>query len=74
MTETSPISTQTLPSDSLKQKTETVGKVHPHVQVKIVNDAGEVVNVGERGELCTRGYSVMKGYFNNIKGNYYKLT
>ena len=74
MTETSPISTQTSPSDSIVQKTETVGRVHPNVEVKIVDKDGKVVKFGERGELCTRGYSVMKGYYNNFKGNSYILT
>jgi fatty-acyl-CoA synthase len=66
MTETSPVSTQTRPDDSLEQRTSTVGQVHPHVEVKVVDPAtGATVRRGERGELCTRGYSVMLGYWEN---------
>ncbi|WP_436776181.1 AMP-binding protein [Yinghuangia sp. YIM S09857] len=64
MTETSPVSTQTRVDDSLAQRVSTVGAVHPHVEIKVVApDSGEVVPRGEAGELCTRGYSVMKGYW-----------
>src|SRR5438874_3779729 len=66
MTETSPVSTQTVPEDSLAHRVSTVGRVHAPVEVKIVAPAtGQVVPVGETGELCTRGYSVMLGYWNN---------
>ncbi|HEY6934782.1 MAG TPA: AMP-binding protein, partial [Marmoricola sp.] len=60
MTETSPVSCQTLSDDDLERRTETIGKVHPHVEIKIVDPGtGETVERGEPGELCTRGYSVM---------------
>ena len=67
MTETSPVSTQTLPDDSLHHRTATVGRVHPHVEVRIaaVDDPDATVERGETGELCTRGYSVMTGYWND---------
>jgi fatty-acyl-CoA synthase len=66
MTETSPVSTQTRPDDSLEKRTSTVGRVHPHVEVKVVDPAtGATVRRGEKGELCTRGYSVMLGYWEN---------
>jgi fatty-acyl-CoA synthase len=64
MTETSPVSTQTRADDDLEQRTGTVGRVMPHVEVKIVDpDTGLVVPVGTPGEVCTRGYSVMLGYW-----------
>jgi fatty-acyl-CoA synthase len=64
MTETSPVSTQTLPSDELERRVGTVGHVHPHVEIKLVDPAtGRTVQRGEPGELCTRGYSVMLGYW-----------
>jgi fatty-acyl-CoA synthase len=66
MTETSPVSTQTAVDDPLEKRVGTVGRVHPHVEVKIVSpDTGKVVPRGEPGELCTRGYSVMLGYWND---------
>lgn len=66
MTETSPVSTQTLPSDSIEQRTGTVGRVHPHVEIRIVDpETGETVPRGTTGEFCTRGYSVMSGYWND---------
>jgi fatty-acyl-CoA synthase len=66
MTETSPVSTQTVPEDSLEQRVSTVGRVHPHVEVKIIDpDTGRTVERGMPGELCTRGYSVMTGYWND---------
>ncbi|TDO49126.1 fatty-acyl-CoA synthase [Kribbella sp. VKM Ac-2527] len=65
MTETSPVSTQTRRDDDLDRRTSTVGQVMPHVEVKLVDPAtGLVVPRGEPGELCTRGYSVMLGYWN----------
>jgi fatty-acyl-CoA synthase len=65
MTETSPVSTQTGPNDSIDQRVGTVGRVHPHVEVKVVDpDTGLIVERGAPGELCTRGYSVMLGYWN----------
>ncbi len=66
MTETSPVSTQTRIGSPLDKQVGTVGQIHPHLEVKIVNPAtGQVVPIGETGELCTRGYSVMLGYWNN---------
>jgi fatty-acyl-CoA synthase len=63
MTETSPVSFQSLTNDSLERRVSTVGRVHPHVEVKIVDEDGNIVPPGQRGELLTRGYSVMKGYW-----------
>ncbi|HEX8496923.1 MAG TPA: AMP-binding protein, partial [Actinomycetales bacterium] len=64
MTETSPVSTQTRADDSLERRVSTVGRVHPHVEVKVVAPAtGRTLPRGEPGELCTRGYSVMLGYW-----------
>ena len=64
MTETSPVSTQTRADDDLGRRTATIGRVHPHVEVKVVDPStGETVERGEPGELCTRGYSVMLGYW-----------
>ena len=65
MTETSPVSTQSATDDPLDKRVETVGRVHPHIEVKIVDGEGHIVPRGEPGELCTRGYSVMLGYWNN---------
>jgi len=66
MTETSPVSTQTAFDDPLEKRVGTVGRVHPHVEIKIVDPAdGETVARGVSGELCTRGYSVMGGYWND---------
>jgi fatty-acyl-CoA synthase len=64
MTETSPVSTQTRRDDDLERRVSTVGTVHPHVEVKVVNpESGLTLPRGEPGELCTRGYSVMLGYW-----------
>ena len=64
MTETSPVSTQTLPDDSLHHRTETVGAPHPHVEVRIADPAtGATLEREQPGEFCTRGYSVMTGYW-----------
>ena len=64
MTETSPVSTQTGADDALDKRVSTVGRVHPHVEVKVVErDTGRVVTRGQPGELCTRGYSIMLGYW-----------
>jgi fatty-acyl-CoA synthase len=66
MTETSPVSTQSAVDDPIDRRVSTVGRVHPHVEVKIVDPAtGLTVPHGKAGELCTRGYSVMLGYWNN---------
>jgi fatty-acyl-CoA synthase len=63
MTETSPVSFQTATDDSFERRVSTVGRVHPHVQVKIVDIQGRCVPRGVQGEIHTRGYSVMKGYW-----------
>jgi len=63
MTETSPVSFQTSVDDPVEKRVTTVGRVHPHVEVKIIDEEGLAVPVGTRGELCTRGYSVMLGYW-----------
>ncbi|MBV8602567.1 MAG: AMP-binding protein [Candidatus Eremiobacteraeota bacterium] len=63
MTETSPVSFQTGKHDSLEKRTTTVGRVHPHVECKIVDEHGRIVPRGTPGELCTRGYLVMLGYW-----------
>jgi fatty-acyl-CoA synthase len=66
MTETSPVSTQSATDDPLEKRVSTVGRIFPHVEIKIIEPAsGEVVARGQPGELCTRGYSVMLGYWNN---------
>jgi fatty-acyl-CoA synthase len=66
MTETSPVSTQSTTDDPLDKRVSTVGRVHPHVEIKIVDPAtGRIVPRGEPGELCSRGYLVMLGYWNN---------
>jgi fatty-acyl-CoA synthase len=63
MTETSPVSFQSSTDDPLERRVSTVGRIHPHVEVKVVDLEGRVVPRGERGELCTRGYSIMLGYW-----------
>lgn len=63
MTETAPVSFQSFVDDPVTQRCETVGRVHPHLEVKIVDENGLIVPTGTQGELCTRGYSVMKGYW-----------
>lgn len=66
MSETSPVSTQTRAEDSLAQRVETVGRVGPHLEIKLTDpDTGATVPRGQVGELCTRGYSVMSGYWND---------
>src|SRR3954451_58717 len=66
MTETSPVSTQTAADDPLDKRVGTVGRVHPHVEIKVVEpETGHIVGREEAGELCTRGYSVMLGYWDN---------
>ena len=66
MTETSPVSTSTRTDDDLRRRTETVGRVMPHVEIQIIDPVtGERVPRGETGEFCTRGYSVMTGYWNS---------
>jgi fatty-acyl-CoA synthase len=64
MTETSPVSTQTTADDDMDRRVSTVGRVHPHVEVKVIDaETGRVLPRGTPGELCTRGYSVMLGYW-----------
>jgi fatty-acyl-CoA synthase len=63
MTETSPISFQSCTDEPVERRVATVGRIHPHVEVKIVDSNGSVLPVGTSGELCTRGYSVMRGYW-----------
>ena len=66
MTETSPVSTQTTVDDPIEKRVGTVGRVHPHLEVKVVDPGtGRAVEVGASGELCTRGYSVMLGYWDD---------
>jgi fatty-acyl-CoA synthase len=65
MTETGPLSTQTSIDDPLELRVTTVGQAMPHTEIKIVDDAGSVVPRGESGELCTRGYCVMRGYWDD---------
>jgi len=67
MTETSPVSFQSSRDDPLELRVSTVGRIQPHLEVKIVDALGKVVPRGEPGELCTRGYSVMLGYWNDEK-------
>jgi fatty-acyl-CoA synthase len=66
MTETSPVSAQTSVTDTVERRVSTIGRVHPHVEVKIVDpETGVTLPRGETGEFCTRGYSVMLGYWND---------
>jgi len=67
MTETSPVSFQTSADDPLERRVSTVGRIHPHVEVKIVDAEGRIVPPGVPGELCTRGYSVMLGYWGDAE-------
>ncbi|PHP66660.1 AMP-binding protein [Zhengella mangrovi] len=63
MTETSPVSFQSFVDDPTDKRCATVGRIHPHLEVRIVDETGRTVPVGEQGELCTKGYSVMLGYW-----------
>ena len=63
MTETGPLATQTLPDDPIELRVGTVGRPLPHTEIKVVDDKGRIVPRGEPGELCTRGYCVMRGYW-----------
>ena len=65
MTETSPVSFQTTADDPLERRVSTVGRIHPHLEVKVVDAEGRIVPRGTPGELCTRGYSVMLGYWDD---------
>jgi len=65
MTETSPVSTQSSVDDPLERRVSTVGRVQPHIEIKIVDADGRIVPRGATGEFCTRGYSVMRGYWDD---------
>jgi len=65
MTETSPVSFQSGLHDPIEKRVSTVGRIHPHVEAKVVDEAGRTVPVGSDGEICTRGYLVMAGYWND---------
>ncbi len=65
MTETSPVSFQTSVDDPPERRVSTVGRIHPHVEVKIIDGEGRIVPRGQKGELCTRGYPVMQGYWDD---------
>ena len=65
MTETSPVSFQSHVDDPLEKRVSTVGRIHPHVECKVIDDQGQTAPVGQSGELCTRGYSVMRGYWDD---------
>ena len=65
MTETSPVSFQSSTDDPLERRVSTVGRIHPHVQVRVIDPEGRTVPTGEKGELCTRGYNVMSGYWDD---------
>ena len=67
MTETSPVSFQSGVEDSLEHRVSTVGRIQPHLEVKVVDEAGRIVPRGATGELCTRGYSVMVGYWDDAE-------
>jgi fatty-acyl-CoA synthase len=68
MTETSPVSTQTLTDDPIDKRVGSVGRVHPHVEIKIIDpETGETIPRGTAGEFCTKGYSVMTGYWNDVE-------
>lgn len=67
MTETSPVSFQSSTDDPLERRVSTVGRIHPHVEVKVVDLEGRIVPRGQRGELCTRGYSIMLGYWDEAE-------
>ena len=67
MTETSPVSFQSAADDPVERRVSTVGRIHPHVEVKIVDAEGRIVPPGTPGELCTRGYSVMLGYWDDTE-------
>jgi fatty-acyl-CoA synthase len=65
MTETGPLSTQTLVDDPVELRVGTVGRVLPHTEIKIIDESGRILPAGEAGELCTRGYCVMRGYWDD---------
>jgi len=63
MTETSPVSFQSSITDPLEKRATTIGRIQPHLEVKLIDKLGEIMPIGEKGELCTRGYAVMQGYW-----------
>tara|TARA_B100000700_G_scaffold268033_1_gene308399 strand:- start:96 stop:785 length:690 start_codon:yes stop_codon:yes gene_type:complete len=65
MTETSPVSTQTSVDDPIERRVSTIGRIQPHLEIKVIDDDGRIVPPGVTGELCTRGYSVMRGYWDD---------
>ncbi len=65
MTETSPVSFQSSTTDPLERRVTTVGRIQPHLEAKVIDQSGQIVPCGETGELCVRGYSVMRGYWND---------
>lgn len=65
MTETSPLTTQTATDDPIDKRVETVGRVHPHAEAKIIGSDGQILPRGEQGEYCSRGYAVMQGYWDD---------
>jgi fatty-acyl-CoA synthase len=67
MTETSPLSFQSRTDDPIERRVATVGRIHPHVEVKIIDSTGNVARTGASGELCTRGYGVMQGYWEDAE-------
>ena len=67
MTETSPVSFQSSTDDPLERRVTTVGRIQPHLEVKVIDAGGRIVPRGEPGELCTRGYSVMRGYWEDVE-------
>lgn len=67
MTETAPISFQTSLNDSLERRVSTVGRVQPHFEAKIIDRGGRIVPIGEAGQICTRGYGVMRGYWKDTE-------
>lgn len=67
MTETSPVSTQTSIDDPVERRVSTIGRIQPHLEVKIIDGDGRIVAPGVTGELCTRGYSVMRGYWDDAE-------
>ena len=73
MTETSPVSFQTWVDAPTEKRVSTVGTIHPHVECKVVNHAGETVEIGQQGELLTRGYSVMSEYWNDPERTSYTI-
>ncbi|MCJ7815581.1 MAG: AMP-binding protein, partial [Xanthomonadales bacterium] len=64
-TECSPVNHMTLADDPIEKRVDSVGRAGPHLEVKIVDEGGKIVPVGNRGDICTRGYAVMKGYWND---------